>query len=347
MTGGVTRSLGYDGLGNIQTYSGAVSKTLGYDAAKNRLTSMVEGTTQYSYAYDDWGNIKSNGRGQTYTFDHDHNLTCTNCGLASEMAYIYTPGNLLAQQSGKDGNKRRFFYSSSGQLLHERSSGAFARGIDYLYLGSRMVAQREYVFADAKPGVLSITKVSTDPADYRHRLSWSAPADTTGITGYRILSNGVTTNVGLVTSVVTNLLPNTNYSASVRAVDADGNLSLPASASYFYPYAGTCASNSGPRGSKSYVVNVGIGVGNIPTRTVTATTSLAFPDATLPNNFITSLTIMGGGSSGTGPVAHTCSSLSLTIPRDGGDHPTVSTYWAVACDNYGNCAQSSSVNANP
>ncbi|MEO0627804.1 MAG: T9SS type A sorting domain-containing protein, partial [Bacteroidota bacterium] len=61
-------------------------------------------------------------------------------------------------------------------------------------------------------------------------LSWNASTDNVGVTGYNVYSGG--TLLGSVTSTganITGLTPNTTYTFSVRAFDAAGNLSNPAS----------------------------------------------------------------------------------------------------------------------
>ncbi len=57
-------------------------------------------------------------------------------------------------------------------------------------------------------------------------LSWSAPSDNVGVTGYRVrLNEGAATNVSGLSHTFSGLAANTNYAAQVSARDAEGNWS--------------------------------------------------------------------------------------------------------------------------
>ena len=107
--------------------------------------------------------------------------------------------------------------------------------------------------APSAPGSLVASAVTTTAID----LSWSASTDNVGVTGYRVYRGTDGVSFALVgTSSTTGfadmgLASGTTYYYRVRAVDAAGNESSPASASATTPAAGTITVNS-PNGGESW-----------------------------------------------------------------------------------------------
>ncbi len=71
------------------------------------------------------------------------------------------------------------------------------------------------------PGNLVTTGVTSASVS----LSWAAATDNVGVTGYVIYYGSNSINVTGTTAVVSNLASNTDYSFTVKAIDASGNLS--------------------------------------------------------------------------------------------------------------------------
>ncbi|MDO8521604.1 MAG: fibronectin type III domain-containing protein, partial [bacterium] len=85
------------------------------------------------------------------------------------------------------------------------------------------------VLADTTLPTVPIGLSATAVSSSQINLSWTASTDTVSVTGYKIYRNGGTTPLATVTETSysnTGLSAGTNYSYTVKAVDAAGNLSL-------------------------------------------------------------------------------------------------------------------------
>ncbi len=120
--------------------------------------------------------------------------------------------------------------------------------IRYSLYGSNFASSSQYVYADQ----FSLTTLTTTPPpadttpppapigltatpanESQINLSWTAPIDNVGVTGYNIL-RGDGVQIGTTSGTtysINGLLPSTTYSYSVAAFDAANNTSLPATAS--------------------------------------------------------------------------------------------------------------------
>ncbi|MGB5928345.1 MAG: discoidin domain-containing protein [Cyclobacteriaceae bacterium] len=105
-----------------------------------------------------------------------------------------------------------------------------------------------------------------EPAVYASNLSWSAATDNVGVTGYRIFQSGNpsplnSVDASITSFTVSNLSPATQYTFTVKAIDAAGNASPGASVTFT-----TQNNNTGGGGI--------IAVGNIALSTTAYTSSV-------------------------------------------------------------------------
>jgi len=87
------------------------------------------------------------------------------------------------------------------------------------------------IVVDNEAPTTPLNFVSNNTTQTETVLSWNASTDNVGVTGYQILSG--TTLVGVTASTtftVTELIANTSYTFTVRAIDASGNVSLESNA---------------------------------------------------------------------------------------------------------------------
>jgi YD repeat-containing protein len=126
----------YDAVGNItrQTLGGM---NLNYSYTSNRL-AVVSGSRSYSFAYDAYGSVTSNGAYQ-FTYNDASNLVTVAQNGSSVATYTYDANNMRVrvQQDGKD---TYAFYAKNGDLLGEYD--ADGRYKEYYYLGGKLIAMR-------------------------------------------------------------------------------------------------------------------------------------------------------------------------------------------------------------
>ncbi len=138
-------SISYDARNNILTkIFGSDSLTLQYDTTKNRLSS-VTGAQSLSYSYDVYGNVISSGRSSFGNYEYDD---------GSQLRWIRNSSNVDQIEYRHDGNRRTVLeryvdgsatkykaYGLSNNLMHEEDlANGYAK--DYIYLGSRLIADR-------------------------------------------------------------------------------------------------------------------------------------------------------------------------------------------------------------
>lgn len=179
-----TANYGYDALDNLTSVnvtggSQTRNHTYTYDTTK-RLTQIKQGTTVVAnLTYDVQGNLASKGPSgavQNYTFDLGNRLRSV---PNKETGYEY------------DGHGRRVYantvgsghilsqYAIDGKLLYQENH-KLGKRIDYIYLGTRLVAQRErplatstatlkYQHTDALGSPIAVTnpsKVTIETSEY-------------------------------------------------------------------------------------------------------------------------------------------------------------------------------------
>ena len=106
------------------------------------------------------------------------------------------------------------------------------------------------VQAPSVPGSFNATAGSSTQVN----LAWTVSSDNIGVTGYKVFRNGV--QIGTTTSTTykdTGLSAGTSYTYSVSAIDAIGNLSIPAVG---IVNTGTTAASCAPAPTSTLVVNV-------------------------------------------------------------------------------------------
>ncbi|VAW68287.1 hypothetical protein MNBD_GAMMA10-1263 [hydrothermal vent metagenome] len=128
-----TGTYSYDDVGNISNKTlGGVSLNYTYDASQ-LLKSVTGG---YSFTYDDYGNITSNGK-NNFTYDDNANLRSVS-GL-SNILYEYDVDKNRVLEI-KEGKKKFSMYSRAGSLMYTLDK-ATNQSSNYVYLQSKLLAR--------------------------------------------------------------------------------------------------------------------------------------------------------------------------------------------------------------
>ena len=143
-----TGTLAYDGDGDITSQVlGSFSLSYGYDTS-NRLSS-VSGSKGYTFTYDVYGDVTSNGI-STFTYDDAPVLRCANCAT-TPIQYTYDGRNMQVK-TVKGALTNYSLYAANGDLLGiYDSAGAPIK--EYAYLSGKLVAM--YTASGAVANVLS------------------------------------------------------------------------------------------------------------------------------------------------------------------------------------------------
>jgi hypothetical protein len=183
--------LQYDSLGNI-TYFSSKNRTLDYtyNYATNRLSSVFStGSAAKSYSnfdYDDVGNVTNNSHiAMSYNLANQ----MTN---ADGNTYLYDGFNRRVKTNSDEFSA----YSQDGQLLYRQDG---TDHIQYMYLGSRLVAKKKnnvitLVHTDLLGSAIAETNTSRAVIDARQyykafRDTVSATKDDVGYTGHKLDAN--------------------------------------------------------------------------------------------------------------------------------------------------------------
>jgi RHS repeat-associated protein len=126
----------YDGFGNILTYDNDQQKLVYDYNNQNQLTSVnkVDAPTVTNYrffTYDDRGNVEGNGL-SGFEFNEANQLQ-----TSGNNTYLYDGHSRRVRQTDSKGISYSM-YSQSGILLYRETE---AGGINYIYLGDRLVAK--------------------------------------------------------------------------------------------------------------------------------------------------------------------------------------------------------------
>jgi RHS repeat-associated protein len=128
-------SIGYDTANNVSSKTlGTNSLTYNYDAQKK--LSSITGSTPYTFTYDVYGNVTSNGR-DTFTYDDASQLKTINQTTPTSFMY---DGNGHRVTSFKGMDIRYFVYSQSGSLMYEKNIST-GDEVTYFYLQGSLLAQ--------------------------------------------------------------------------------------------------------------------------------------------------------------------------------------------------------------
>ncbi len=216
-----SKSLTYDGVDRLKT---AGSASINYDTADN-ITSMqlgangltysygsnrltgISGYKSYSFTYDVYGNVASNGQ-NTFSYDDASNLrTVTGATIAG---YDYDGTNLRVHKL-KNGIDTYFVHTRDGRLLGEyNATGVWLK--EYAYLGDKLVTMA--INVPDPPGSITSPSIANNGP---YIISWSAVSG--GVTNYELyeatssdFSNAILIYSGTSTAVsVTGKSPGTYY----------------------------------------------------------------------------------------------------------------------------------------
>ncbi|TCV91637.1 YD repeat-containing protein [Luteibacter rhizovicinus] len=131
-----TESYTYDTLNNIRTLSNSGGTNVYNYDGNNLLASVTNGAaTVHSFQYDPRGNTV-NKNNVALTFDQANRLTA----IQGKGAYLYdAAGRRVKKQSMTNNTTTYYGYNSAGQLMWEYDPSN-TTGIDYIYLGKKLVA---------------------------------------------------------------------------------------------------------------------------------------------------------------------------------------------------------------
>lgn len=183
-----SKSLTYDGVDRLKT---AGSAAINYDTADN-ITSMqlgangltysyssnrlngISGYKNYSFTYDVYGNVASNGQ-NTFSYDDASNLrTVTGTTTAG---YDYDGTNLRVHQL-KNGIDTFSVYTRGGKLLGEYNfAGVWLK--EYVYLGDKLVAMS--INVPDQPASLTASSTVNNGV---YTISWGVVSG--GVTNYEL-----------------------------------------------------------------------------------------------------------------------------------------------------------------
>lgn len=187
-----------DAAGNISSSSSALSVTTADNHPPTVPANLVS------------GNITETGFILSWTASSD------NVGVTSYE--VYRNGSLAATVTGTSAN-------ITG-LLPSRTYSMTVRAVDATENRSAASSPLSVTTIDTHPPSIPAGLVATGVTETSFTLSWSASSDNVGVTGYDIYCNGVlSTSVNGITASFTGLTLLTNYSMTIRAKDAAGNIS--------------------------------------------------------------------------------------------------------------------------
>jgi len=160
-------ALSYDATGNIKTNTiGGLNLAYSYNATTNRLDT-VSGSKPYTFGYDTYGNVTSNGT-FTFTYDDDGSMIDAHDNNSANLfSYSYDAYNRRFKET-KNGALEKFsVYSSTGQLLLEEDKDGYQTNFVYA-AGQRLAAIADCPNTDTdKDKILDCDEkqMGFDPAD--------------------------------------------------------------------------------------------------------------------------------------------------------------------------------------
>ncbi|VUD51033.1 tRNA3(Ser)-specific nuclease WapA [Thalassocella blandensis] len=125
-------SFTYDGTGNIKTQKvGSRSLTYTYDSMN--LLRKITGSLNYSFTYDNKGNITQNGR-TGFAYNAENQLR----SASTRVVYSY---DAQGRRASKDKNHNfldYFVYDAEGKLVHKANP---EEAVDYIYIKGKLIAK--------------------------------------------------------------------------------------------------------------------------------------------------------------------------------------------------------------
>jgi YD repeat-containing protein len=129
----------YDGLGNIlnRNLGGSVTN---YHYNNNNHLESISGAHNYSYKYDNYGNVLNNGR-FAFTFNQGNQLTHANrSSHGINMSHLYDGYNRRIKQV-KNGAASYSAYSQNGQLLYRQKANG--DHVNNIYVAGKLIAETQ------------------------------------------------------------------------------------------------------------------------------------------------------------------------------------------------------------
>lgn len=158
-----TKSYSYDPLNNLRTWlTQGQTLTYHYDAT-NKLASITQGTTSLdNFTYNAQGDTIGQNSA-TLAFDAKHQLT----SLPGVESYSYDAAGRRVMKQPAAGSPTYYFYDQAGQLMVRYAPGA-ATTTNFIYLGTRLVAQHDHVQL-SQPGAIGF---GANPTAGSTTVSW-------------------------------------------------------------------------------------------------------------------------------------------------------------------------------
>jgi YD repeat-containing protein len=190
-TGLGSGSITYNGQGDILTNStSGKSLSYNYSAAERRLQS-VGGSNSYTFAYDLYGNVTTDGV-HDYAYDHAHNLRKykPKANSTYNANFEYDADRLRVKQT-IDGKTLYYLYSSNGLLIGEYDTAGVWQ-TEYVYLAGKLLARIKNTDGETPVGAPSIPASISAPSASQgsHTITWGASSGTVDNYGLEESVNG-------------------------------------------------------------------------------------------------------------------------------------------------------------
>lgn len=173
----------YDGNNNISTKQlGSESLTYHYNSTTARLDSIT-GTYPRTFQYDVYGNVKSNGtpaRYGVFTYDDASNMTLV--GSPGTITYNYDGNSRMTLETLADGTSTRYTaYNRAGKLMYD-DDVVSRQTVDYIYLGSQLLASRTRVPTAITPTKSTVVATGTGGVTLTVSIGGTSPSGTVTFT---------------------------------------------------------------------------------------------------------------------------------------------------------------------